>query len=379
MKYVVGRLIMNQIKDNILSYFLTLLQAGLWEKDANIPTIDVCSSAAVYRLSEEQSVVGLIAAGMEHVNGRYPKDIALQFAGATIQLEQRNKDMNSFIAELISDMRIAGIYALLVKGQGIAQCYERPLWRVSGDVDLFFSADEYRRAKMYLTEKAKKIDEENHKSMHLGMTIDSWEVELHGTLRSGLWNRLENVIDDAQRAVFYNGYVRSWMNGNTQIFLPRADEDIIFVFFHILQHFFIGGIGLRQVCDWCRLLWTYKEEINIDTLSKRIKDAKALTEWEVLAALAVEYLGMPVEAMPLYSDAKKWKKRARKLLYLIIETGNMGHNRDVSYQQEYSGVKRKMITLLNVSKYSYKQSQIFPMDALKIWWKMLVRGLRIET
>lgn len=370
---------MNQIKDNILSYFLTLLQAGLWEKDANIPTIDVCSSAAVYRLSEEQSVVGLIAAGMEHVNGRYPKDIALQFAGATIQLEQRNKDMNSFIAELISDMRIAGIYALLVKGQGIAQCYERPLWRVSGDVDLFFSADEYRRAKMYLTEKAKKIDEENHKSMHLGMTIDSWEVELHGTLRSGLWNRLENVIDDAQRAVFYNGYVRSWMNGNTQIFLPRADEDIIFVFFHILQHFFIGGIGLRQVCDWCRLLWTYKEEINIDTLSKRIKDAKALTEWEVLAALAVEYLGMPVEAMPLYSDAKKWKKRARKLLYLIIETGNMGHNRDVSYQQEYSGVKRKMITLLNVSKYSYKQSQIFPMDALKIWWKMLVRGLRIET
>lgn len=110
---------------------------------------------------------------------------------------------------------------------------------------------------MYLTEKAQKVYEENHKSMHLGMTIDSWDVELHGTLRSGLWKRLENVIDDAQRAVFYNGNVRSWMNGNTQIFLPRVDEDIIFVFSHILQHFFIGGIGLRQICDWCRLLWTY--------------------------------------------------------------------------------------------------------------------------
>ena len=379
MKYVEDRLPMNQLKDNILSYFLTLLQAGLWEKDSRLSTMDVCSSAAVYRLSKEQSVVGLIAAGIDHVNGSFPKDVALQIVSDTIQLEQRNKDMNSFIAGLISDMRIAGIYALLVKGQGIAQCYERPQWRACGDVDLFLSVDEYRKAKACLTEKAQKIDEENPKSMHQGMIIDSWDVELHGTLRSGLWKRLEDVIDDAQRAVFYNGNVRSWMNGKTQVFLPRVDEDVIFVFSHILQHFFIGGIGLRQICDWCRLLWTYKKIINIDLLSKRIKDANAMTEWKVFATLAVDYLGMPADAMPLYSDAKKWKKKARKLLHLIIETGNMGHNRDVSYQQEYSGIKRKMTTLRIVSRYSYKQFQIFPMDALKIWWKMLLRGLRINA
>lgn len=101
-----------------------------------------------------------------------------------------------------------------------------------------------------------------------------------------------------------------------------------------------------------------------------------MTEWKVFATLAVDYLGMPANAMPLYSDAKKWKKQARKLLHLIIETVNMGHNRDVSYQQDYSGIKRKVITLMNVSKYSYKQFLIFPLDAVKVWRNMMKNGLK---
>lgn len=72
---------------------------------------------------------------------KVPKEILLQFIGQSLQLEQRNQAMNIFIAEIVDKMRIEGIYTLLVKGQGIAQCYERPLWRASGDVDLLLSQD----------------------------------------------------------------------------------------------------------------------------------------------------------------------------------------------------------------------------------------------
>lgn len=44
--------------------------------------------------------------------------------------------------------------------------------------------------------------------------------------------------------------------------MPRAEEDVVYVFAHILQHFFKGGIGLRQICDWCRLLYTYRDSLN---------------------------------------------------------------------------------------------------------------------
>ena len=47
--------------------------------------------AEVLRLSEEQSVVGLVAAGIEHItDGKPQKKDVLQFIGRTVQLEQRN-------------------------------------------------------------------------------------------------------------------------------------------------------------------------------------------------------------------------------------------------------------------------------------------------
>ena len=104
--------------------------------------------------------------------------------------------------------------------------------------------------------------------------------------------------------------MRSWMNGKTLVFLPSADNDVIIVFTHILAHFFYGGIGLRQVCDWCRLLWTYRDIIDRKLLEKRLWRMGVMTEWESFAALAVDYLGMPVEAMPFYYDSHKWSRKA---------------------------------------------------------------------
>lgn len=165
-------------------------------------------------------------------------------------------------------------------------------------------------------------------------------MELHGTLRSGLWLCIDRGIDKVQNAVFYEGKARSWMNGNTQVFLPAADEDVVFVFAHILQHFYKEGIGLRQICDWCRLLWTYRESLNYGLLESRIRKAGVISEWKTFGALAVDYLGMPVETMPLLNSSndqeiKKFKKKADKVIEFVLETGNFGHNRDYSYYKKY--------------------------------------------
>ena len=58
-----------------------------------------------------------------------------------LQIEKQNSAMNSFIGVLVEKMRKEGIYTLLIKGQGVAQCYEKPLWRSCGDIDLYLSED----------------------------------------------------------------------------------------------------------------------------------------------------------------------------------------------------------------------------------------------
>ena len=211
--------------DNNQKAFFELSRAGLWEKEARLSPYKDIEYSAIMRLAEEQSVVGLVAAGLEHlVDMKAPQVLALQFAGQAIQLEQRNKSMNAFIADLIENLRKEDIYAILVKGQGIAQCYEKPLWRSSGDVDLLLSDSNYDKAKKVLLPLATMVETEYTHFKHQGITINGWEVELHGTQHSRLSNRVDDGIDATQREVFYGGKVRSWMNGGTQVFLPAPDE-----------------------------------------------------------------------------------------------------------------------------------------------------------
>ena len=362
--------------------FFELLRAGLW--GGGNPDIRIDGTTdwrEVYQLSQEQSVQGLVLQGIDwfKVQGskfNIPQVLLLQWIGEVQVIEQRNKEMNAFVAELIEKLRRNEIYVLLVKGQGVAQCYEKPLWRSSGDIDLLLSNDNYLKAYEYLTPFATKVDGEKEYTKHQALTISGWEVELHGTLRSGLWGRLEQTVDEVQNAVFYGECVRSWQNGKTQVFLPDVNEDVFFLFSHILQHFFKGGIGLRQICDWCRLLWKYQETLNKDLLEKRLRAAGVMSEWKVFGSMAVNMLGMPIEAIPFYSSDIKWKKKADRVLNYILETGNFGHNRDVSYQKNTPALLRKFITMWRQTIDNARHFLIFPKDSIKALWSIFVAGMK---
>ena len=360
---------------NTLEAFFALVRAGLWSVPAHQLLRETLSSVdweALYQLASEQSVLGLMLAGIECSDVKPPQMDLLQWIGEVQMLEQQNLAMNKFVAVIVEKMREAGVYTLLVKGQGVAQCYEKPLWRSCGDVDFLLSADNYEKAKTFLTPLAEHVDPENTSMKHLGMTIDQWIVELHGTMRTQISSRMNRGIDEVQKDLFYGGNVRSWDNEGTTVFLPSPNNDVILIFTHYLQHFFIGGVGLRQICDWCRLLWTYKDSLNYELLEKRIKKMGLMSEWKTFGALAVLHLGMPCEAMPFYDSSKKWKHKANRLLSFIVMVGNMGHNHDYSYRQNYSGLVSNLIAFYTRLVDSYKRFFIFPLDSTMFFCHYLI-------
>lgn len=363
-------------KDTYNSFFL-LLRSGLWEKECQLSSYKAVDYREVLRTAQEQSVVGLIAAGLEHVvDATAPKDVVLSLVGEALQIEQRNTAMNSFISATVENMHGAGIYPILGKGQGIAQCYERPIWRASGDIDFFLSEKDYNKAVAFMKPLASEIEEENSYYKHIAMSIESWEVELHGTMRGGLWKRHDDAIDRVYEEIFYNGCTRQWMNGDVAITLPGENEDVFYVFTHILQHFYKGGVGLRQICDWVRLLWHYRTDIDSRLLEQRLRFAGIMSEWRVFAALAVDTLGMPAEAMTLYDPSGNWYRKADKVLAFVLETGNFGHNRDVSYYEKYPYLVYKTISLSRNTWDSMRHFVIFPLDATKVWWNRLEEGVK---
>lgn len=237
--------------------------------------------------------------------------------------------MNTFIADLVEKMRKEGIYTLLVKGQGIAQCYERPLWRAAGDIDFFLSEENYQKAKAYLAPLSSRGKPERRYSKEIGFYIDQWLIELHGTLHTSLSSRVDKSIDEVQKAVFFDGKVRSWVNENTQVFLPAADEDVFLVFTHFVKHFYKeGGVTLRQMCDWCRLLWTYRESLNYGLLESRIRQAGLMSEWKAFYNLASRYLGMPdLDSRLMFHDSR-FDKKADKIVDFILKGGEWRKWRD---------------------------------------------------
>lgn len=358
--------------------FFALLKAGLW---IDVESMDLGIQGftesldweKVYQLAEEQSVVGLVLAGIEHSYVKPSRDLLLQWIGEVQILEQQNKAKNDFVARLIENLRKADVYSVLVKGQGVAQCYEKPLWRASGDVDLLLSDSNYEKAKRVLQPLAVEVDTEYKSLKHLGLTMkEGFVVELHGMLHSRLSNRIDRGVDEAQNDVFFGGNVRSWMNGSTSVFLPAPDIDVMFIFTHILKHFYIEGIGLRQICDWCRLLWTYRSKLDLRLLESRIRKMGLMSEWKAFATLAVDYLGMPKEAMPFYDSRFKFK--GERILEFVLETGNFGYNREIKRSKNYLGGKTQA-AWFKMGDFA-RHAKLFPVDSMKFYCHYLVDGIR---
>ena len=367
---------------NNTKVFFVLLRAGQWQNVNKNDNFDEnlfrgLGWGEVQKLAEEQSVVGLVTAGVEGLSVcGIPLTDKLTLLGKCQLLEQRNAAMNNFVAELVQKLHETGIKAVLLKGQGVAQCYAKPQWRLSGDVDLLLDEENYKKAKDVLLPIASDSGKEFEYNQHQSLTIGLFTIELHGSQRCGLSSRMDAVIDEVQQDIFENGKVRTWMNSNVPVNLPAPDEDVILVFTHFLKHFYKGGLGLKQICDWCRLLWTYRGTIDLPLLESRLREMRLVSEWKAFAAFAVVYLGMPIEAMPLYSSEKKWKRKSKRICSFIMGVGNMGHNRDMSYYNTKPYLIQKVISLRYRCVDLLHHMAIFPLDSIRFFPRIMINGLR---
>lgn len=354
--------------DNNIRAFLALVRAGLWEHDVKLQSYEPIDYSVIYKLSVEQSVIGIVAAGLEHVvDVKIPKYTLMQFASDVLVIEQMNKRMNVVVNSLFHKLEQEGIFAVLIKGQGVAQCYERPLWRASGDIDLLLDVQNYKKAKEILSQCSSLVEEEDKARKHIGFLYEGFLVELHGSLNSNCWSSLNKNMSLILFEIINNNKVRIWYNNDIPVLIPAYNEDVLVVFSHILQHFFRFGIGLRQICDWCRLLWTCHDVVDGSQLKQRLNKMGLMSEWNVFSSLSVHYLGMEFVPLSQYLSSNIWKKKAKKVLAFIFETGNFGHNRDYCMILKYPYFIRKIIALWVNTMDSMRCFQIFPLDSLKAW------------
>ena len=155
--------------------------------------------------------------------------------------------------------------------------------------------------------------------------------------------------------------------------LPPMRFDLMFVFVHLMNHFFDGGVGLRQVCDWMRYLHENRSTIDLSQLEKDLHTLGLMPHWQTIASTAVCSLGAPKESIPFYSPS--FDKKGRIALNHILRSGNFGMLRTNVFEEKNSHLMRRFGTLLSLFPSYGRVARLFPADACFSFYRYAKRRL----
>lgn len=358
--------------------FLALLKAGLWNTS---PDFSAFTSnvdwKTILNISEEQTVTGIITDGIASLPKEYhgARPVMMQFYARTMTLEDENLRMNAFVPKLMMQLEQKGVRSMLLKGQGVSMCYPRPLHRVVGDIDLLIpDAEEYRNARELMLIIAEEVQEEDKGRKHSAFQYKGFVIEIHGDFRFNI-NRQCQIKTPVWKRKRLSEVRHIKEDLLKDAVLPPVQFDVLFIFAHLLNHYNLGGVGLRQVSDWMIFLHRNLETIDLAVLQEDLDLLGLRPYWEVFGAMAVDFLGYPKERMPLY-DAKNSRK-GKIALENIFKTGNFGSIQKQKQLKEGSHlVLKKLVTFAGQVPVFIRNFRVFPKDTLWCFRQFVASSLR---
>ena len=356
--------------------FFALLRSGLWnEVPERAPFDGGVDWEALYRLAFEQTVGPLVTDGVNRLPKEYlpaePERLD-PFLGDMMATAQRNRVLDSFIPKVFHALR--GIPVVLVKGQSLAQDYPDPERRQPGDIDLLLPPSSYAAAKEILLPKATHVSKEDVQTLHQGMHFYSVEVELHGSISTLMSRKLDRQLAELLKEQFAGRSLPTVTIGGAEIPVPEANFNAVYIFVHFLQHYWSGGVGLRQFVDWTTFVSVHKRDIHPVILEQRLEELGLLNLWKVFTGFAQEYLGCPAEKLPLAARPKP-RKNARIWRY-VRRCGNFGKNQDRKRKEE-SYLVRKIHSLWRlVIADRLRHFPVFPKESIRFFFGAFGYGLQ---
>ena len=367
------------MKERNTEQFFELIRSGLWGGKADAGLFAAGADwQALYRMAAMQTLSCIFADGINTLPEKYmpPAGLARKLFSVTEATRKANRRLDSVLAELESMLRREGIEGILLKGQGLARNYLIPEHRMCGDIDLYpGKGDAYLRcceAVRSLGESEGREDE-SEKHFHFNRRGCSIEIHSHVMLSASPFinRRLQSWTDEM---LGDPSKLRQVEIDGVKINLPPVEFDAVFILQHIANHLLKGGIGLRQICDWCRYLHVHGRKIDRDMLHCNLKRLGLLNCWKLIGWIAVNKLGLPKEEMPFYSP--DCGRRAEKCVELILRKGNFGFYGKPARKSGIPFILRKMQSCLIVLRQQSELLPIMPGEVLCYVPSYLAYGLR---
>lgn len=315
------------------------------------PALSEREWGALHKWAERQSLLGVLYFGLQKLPPALcpPKKLAWRWSMEAEHIRGQNKKINETTAELTQLFEKQGRKAFVLKGSTNALLYPDPNLRQTGDIDFFVSGGrsvaEDLLARSGLDKKAV------FNSYHAEFEYAGEVVEVHYVA-----SRMYAPAQNRALQKFLAGEAPNSHKVPEGFCVPNFSYALMMQLCHIKQHFFKGGVGLRQLVDYHQLL----QHSSADDRAKVGQSLKACGLYKMAGAVMYalgEVLALDESRMLCPPD----KKRGRLLLKVALEGGNFGW-----YAEDY-----RQPVISRWFKDRVRFFKLLSFDARESFWKEL--------
>lgn len=361
--------------------FFNILKSALWGSDDRLDASSISRDDVMtaLRIAKSQTVLGMVAnevmrtSSLSCLLNEADKAGLKRFVMSNLTTGQM---LNNALINIVLELRKYGIEPVLLKGQGVAKYYPMPELRQCGDIDVYVGQDNFSKACEVIGEMSSPEDHQGDipSLKHFHTRIGHAFIEIHRYTDVYWPKRYDRVYQKISDAGMHSDLVPLDFAG-VPVMSPSVDFNVFFIFNHFWHHFIADGVGLRQLCDWVRLMHANHGKINLDYLSDVLGKMRLMKEWQVFGYIAVNTLGLPADEMPFYEP--KYKKTADKVLELIILEGNFGKENMKGYNRPKGYVAGKWYSFKKRFGRNLRVLSIFPMESLRHITKVFICGIGV--
>ena len=293
---------------------VSLLSAGLGN-DGNCEIPAHVDWEQVMLLAQMQGVESVALDGVERLKANtnqtnqtnnLSQGILLQWIGAVTQQEQSYHRQEKLMKELAAFYQKHGIRMMVIKGWGLSLNYPKPEHRHCSDLDIYLFGEQERADQLLHDEQGIEIDNSHHhhsvfdyKGLSVENHYDFLNVYSHLSTR-----KVEKRLKKLATTNHTNDTNKKSHTDGTDIVLPSADFNALFILRHTAAHFAGSAMNIRQVIDWGTFVKKHHAEVDWDGLLPFIKELNMDQFYDAQNYICYHYLGFDKSLFPMIGEAE---------------------------------------------------------------------------
>lgn len=265
-------------------------------------------------------------------------------------LERRNKqqleNMKAFCGRLIHD----GCTVMLIKGQANALYYPKPLYRSTGDIDIYMF-DSYEKGNQLAKEYGAKVDDHwyKHTQIHyMGEMFENHSRFVH--TREGKRSKL---LDVSIKETLNEEKCETFPDSG--ILLPPVMFCAKFLTYHAFAHFISEGLLLKQVVDWVMFLNKEKDRIDWKQLYSFVDKFYLRRFLDVMNDIAAHQFGV-ILPEPVVTTNSPYTERVLNSIF---------YDDDFVFGSGKGSWHNRFHLISNMWKYRWKYRDIYQMSIFR--------------